>query len=70
LTIHLGSEKGNTKPSGLESEARIWDVKKGIKKVGKWLAKVDLQSIRTIWQEPSQTYARKQKREVLDGPRV
>jgi len=67
LSIHLGSEKRNNKPREVEANVRISEVKKAIKKVRKWLAGADLQSLRISWREPSQTYTWEQKKEVLDG---
>lgn len=66
LSIHLGSEKRTTKPGDVEADARISEVKKGIKKLCKWLSGADIQSLRISWQEPPQTYTWEQKREVLD----
>ena len=51
----------------MEADARITEIKKGIKKVGKWLSGADIQSLRISWQEPPQTYTWEQKRDVLDG---
>ncbi|KAF4632785.1 hypothetical protein G7Y89_g5325 [Cudoniella acicularis] len=70
LSVHLGSEKRNSRPVGLEAYARLKEVEKGIKKVGKWLAGADLQSMQIGWQEPPQTYTWEQKKEVLDGLRT
>lgn len=46
---------------------RMSEVKKGIKKLRKWLAAADIQSMILSWQEPPQTYTWEQKKEVLDG---
>jgi hypothetical protein len=70
LSIHLGSEKRATKPGEVEADARITEIKKGVKKVGKWLSGADVQSLRISWQEPPQTYTWEQKKDVLDGMRV
>jgi hypothetical protein len=70
LSIHLGSEKRATKPGEVEADARITEIKKGIRKVGKWLSGADLQSLRISWQEPPQTYSWEQKKDVLDGMKV
>ncbi|PSS09209.1 hypothetical protein M430DRAFT_53741 [Amorphotheca resinae ATCC 22711] len=67
LSIHLGSEKRNNKPGDIEADARIMEVKKGVKKLRKWLAGADIQSLKISWQEPPQTYTWEQKRDVLDG---
>ena len=55
------------KPNDVEAEVRMSEVKKGIKKLRKWLAGADVQSLVLSWQEPPQTYVWEQKREVLDG---
>lgn len=55
---------------GVETYARLQEVKKGIKKVGKWLSGADVQSMEISWQEPPQTFTWEQKKEVLDGLRV
>jgi hypothetical protein len=70
LSIHLGSEKRNNKPGDVEADARITEVKKGIKKLRTWLAGADIHSLKISWQEPPQTYTWEQKREVLDGLRA
>ena len=67
VSIHLGSEKRNSRPGEIEADARITEVKKGVRKLGKWLAGADVQSMKIGWQEPPQTYTWEQKREVLDG---
>jgi hypothetical protein len=69
LSLHLGSEKKNNRPGDIEADARITEVKKGIKKMGKWLAGAELQSLKISWQEPPQTYTWEQKKVVLDGLR-
>ncbi|KUJ10600.1 uncharacterized protein LY89DRAFT_689261 [Mollisia scopiformis] len=68
--IHLGSEKRTTKPGDIEADARIAEVKKGIKKLGKWLGGADVQTLKVNWQEPPQTYTWEQKKDILDGMRV
>ncbi|KAH8661357.1 hypothetical protein BGZ60DRAFT_412939 [Tricladium varicosporioides] len=67
LSIHLGSEKRNNKPLGPEAYARFMEVKKGVKKTGKWLAGADIRTLQIGWQEPPQTYTWDQKRDILDG---
>jgi hypothetical protein len=67
VSIHLGSEKRNSRPGDVEADARITEVKKGVRKLGKWLAAADVQSLKIGWQEPPQTYTWEQKRDVLDG---
>ncbi|KAH6677530.1 hypothetical protein B0J14DRAFT_615687 [Halenospora varia] len=67
LSIHLGSEKRTNKPLGPEAYARFMEVKKGVKKTGKWLAGADIRTLQIGWQEPPQTYTWDQKREILDG---
>jgi hypothetical protein len=69
LSIHLGSEKRNNKPDEVEAAVRLSEVKKGIKKIAKWLASANIQSLLLSWQEPPQTYTWDQKKEVLDGLR-
>ncbi|KAH7369912.1 hypothetical protein BKA65DRAFT_521878 [Rhexocercosporidium sp. MPI-PUGE-AT-0058] len=69
LSIHLGSEKRNTKPGEIEADARVSEVKKGIKKARKWLSGADLQTLRISWQEPPQTFTWEQKKDILDGVR-
>lgn len=69
ISIHLGSEKRNSRPNEVEAEVRMSEVKKGIKKLRKWLAGADVQSLVLSWQEPPQTYSWERKREVLDGLR-
>lgn len=44
-------------------------MKKGIKKVRKWLSGADLQTMKISWQEPPQTYTWEQKKDILDGVR-
>ena len=44
-------------------------MKKGVKKLRKWLAGAEISTLRVSWQEPPQTFAWEQKREVLDGLR-
>lgn len=70
MSIHLGSEKRTTKPGDVEADARIAEVKKGIKKLGKWLGGADVQTLKVNWQEPPQTYTWEQKKDILDGMRV
>ena len=45
------------------------EVKKGVKKLGKWLQGADVKSLRVSWQEPPQTFTWEVKRGVLDGLR-
>ncbi|TVY91910.1 hypothetical protein LAWI1_G001616, partial [Lachnellula willkommii] len=68
LSIHLGSEKRANRPVG-ETYARLQEVKKGIKKLDKWLSGADIQRMEISWQEPPQTFTWPQKKEVLDGLR-
>jgi len=67
ICVHLGNEKKNNRPGEVESDARLVEVIKGVKKLRKWLAGADIQSLRISWQEPPQTYTWEQKIEVLDG---
>ena len=69
LSIHTGSEKRVNRPKEEDAEARITEVKKGVKKLLKWLAGADVQTLVVSWQEPPQTFSWEQKREVLDGLR-
>jgi hypothetical protein len=69
LSIHLGSEKRKQKPQDFEAGARLVEVKKGIKKMRKWLAGADIHFLRINWQEPPQTYTWEQKKMLLDGLR-
>lgn len=70
VSIHLGSEKRATKPGEIEADARTAEVKKGVKKLGKWLSGADISSLKISWREPPQTYTWEQKKEVLDGLKV
>jgi hypothetical protein len=67
VSIHLGSEKRNSKPGEVEADARISEVKKGVRKLRKWLTDADIQTLKISWQEPPQTYTWEQKRDILDG---
>ena len=67
VSIHLGSEKRTSRPGDVEADARMAEVRKGVRKLAKWLAAADVQSLRIGWQEPPQTYTWEQKRDVLDG---
>lgn len=72
--IFLGNEKRLARPGKKESDARLEVVRKGVRKLGKWLcgqpgrgeAGRGLQSLRISWQEPPQTYTWEQKKDVLD----
>lgn len=73
--VFLGNEKRNAKPGKKESEARLEVVRKGAKKLVKWLCGLPvndvtkesrLQTLRISWQEPPQTYTWEQKKTVLD----
>jgi hypothetical protein len=67
VSIHLGAEKRTSRPGDVEADARITEVRKGLRKLGKWLNAADVQTLRVGWQEPPQTFTWEQKREVLDG---
>jgi hypothetical protein len=69
LSIHLGSEKRVNKPKEEDADARITEVKKGIRKLRKWLAGAVVETLKVDWQEPPQTFSWEQKKEVLDGLR-
>ena len=57
------------RPKDEDAEARIVEVKKGVKKLGKWLSGAAIGTLRVSWQEPRQTFAWEVKRAVLDGLR-
>jgi hypothetical protein len=67
VSIHLGAEKRTSRPGEVEADARITEVRKGLRKLGKWLNAADVQTLRVGWQEPPQTFTWEQKRAVLDG---
>lgn len=52
-----------------EAEARLLEVRKGIKKLGKWLSGADIQNMWVSWQEPPQTFSWETKKDTLDGLR-
>lgn len=53
-----------------EAATRLLEIKKGVKKLLKWLGGADVKTLRVSWQEPPQTYSWAQKREVLEGLRA
>jgi hypothetical protein len=64
--VFLGAEKRNTRPEKPDADARLEVVRKGVRKLGKWLSVANQQILRISWQEPPQTYTWDQKRFVLD----
>ncbi|KAB5526288.1 hypothetical protein GE09DRAFT_467315 [Coniochaeta sp. 2T2.1] len=79
--VFLGNEKRNARLGRKDSEARLEVVRKGVRKLGKWLlgpgvgGKEEkggrgLQCLRISWQEPPQTYTWEQKKSVLDDFRT
>ncbi|OIW26378.1 hypothetical protein CONLIGDRAFT_683365 [Coniochaeta ligniaria NRRL 30616] len=80
--VFLGAEKRLARrPGRKESEARLEVVRKGVRKLGKWLVgpppdntkregeSEEVGGLRTLtvsWQEPPQTYTWEQKKSVLD----
>ena len=69
LDIYLGAEKRVNRPQASDAEARIVEVKKGVRKVKKWLAGAEVRSLVVGWREPANTFAWEVKKEVLDGLR-
>jgi hypothetical protein len=66
INIHLGNEKKTNRPEKEDSEARLAVVRKGARKLGKWLGGTEVKSLRISWHEPPKTYIWEQKKEVLD----
>lgn len=70
VTIFLGSEKKNNLPGKEAAAARVEVVKKGARKVGKWLDRsvvgTRIRGLRVSWFEPPSTFTWAQKREILD----
>ncbi len=63
------SKNSRGRIDGKEAAARVAEVKKGIKKLGKWLSVsgAEVEKLRVNWQEPSETFRWEVKREILDG---
>ena len=70
ISIHLGNEKKTNRPEKEDSEARLAVVRKGVRKLGKWLGGTEVKSLRISWHEPPKTYTWEQKKEVLDEFRI
>ena len=70
INIHLGNEKKTNRPEKEDSEARLAVVRKGARKLGKWLGGTEVKSLRISWHEPPKTYTWEQKKEVLDEFRI
>jgi len=70
IHIHLGNEKKASRPEKEDSDARLAVVRKGTRKVAKWLGGTEVKSLRISWREPPLTYTWEQKKEVLDELRV
>jgi hypothetical protein len=76
ISIHLGNEKKANRPERVASDARLAVVKKGSRKLGKWLAGSgldsgqDIKTLKISWFEPPFTFSWEQKREILDEFRV
>jgi hypothetical protein len=66
INIHLGNEKKTNRPEKEDGEARLAVVRKGARKLGKWLGGTEVKSLRISWHEPPKTYTWEQKKEVLD----
>lgn len=71
IHLNLGSEKGagNRKSiDEIEKKARTEEVKKGIKKMAKWLRVngARIESLKVSWQEPRNCFVWETKREVLE----
>lgn len=68
ITIFLGSEKKNNLPSKDAAAARLEVVKKGVRKLAKWVEGVGtrIRGLRISWFEPPSTITWNQKREILD----
>jgi hypothetical protein len=68
ITIHLGNEKRTKKPEKEDSEARLAIVRKGVRKVCKWLGRsgTDVKSLTISWREPPLTYTWEHKKALLD----
>jgi hypothetical protein len=74
LHIHfnLGSEKGTGNRKAIdevEKKARTDEVKKGTKKLAKWLrvSGARIESLKVSWQEPRNCFAWETKKEVLEA---
>lgn len=66
-TSTMPSSPGHINTASIEASARLLEVRKGVKKLGKWLAGADIKALIVSWQEPPNTYSWEQKKEVLAG---
>jgi len=66
INVYLGNEKKRRLPEREDSEARLAVVRKGVRKLGKWLSGTDIKTLKISWNEPPATYTWDQKKEVLD----
>ena len=68
ITIHLGNEKRTSRPEKEDSEARLAIVRKGVRKIGKWLGRggTAVKSLTISWHEPPLTYTWEHKKAILD----
>jgi hypothetical protein len=66
INIHLGNEKMASRPEKEDSDARLAVVRKGVRKMGKWLNGTKVRALRISWYEPPKTYTWEQKRDLLD----
>jgi hypothetical protein len=69
INIHLGNEKKTSRPEKDDSDARLAVVRKGARKLAKWL-KGEIKSLKISWAEPPKTYTWEQKKEILDEFRI
>lgn len=70
VSIHLGNEKKRDRPEKEDSEARLAVVRKGARKLGKWLGGTEVKTLKISWHEPPKTYTWEQKKEILDEFKV
>jgi hypothetical protein len=59
VSIHLGNEKKRDRPEKEDSEARLAVVRKGARKLGKWLGGTEVKTLKISWHEPPKTYTEK-----------
>lgn len=70
INVHLGNEKKANRLDRVDGDARLAVVKKGARKLGKWLAGKEIKTLTISWQEPPKTYTWEQKKDILDEFRV
>jgi len=74
VLIQLGSEKRSAaaRIGDEEAEARVGEVKKGLRKLGKWLINsgAEVEGLVVGWQEPQQRFEWEVKKGILDGLRA